>query len=248
MKTVKVNLAEEEKLVKEQMTKSLGRLWTDYKVVWTFEENLCGQTPKDPDLVKGWVDARKARVRPPGGKSIDEIQEEVLQSLSDPGQTNEEMVERTILGFQTNKEGYVMRGATVRSHLKECARIISKAYIGKVKGETSLGWRLTQQLYIGESWIPILRPDGIQATQADDFIDRAIHAVSMPSGQPINALKRIEYVSDVHMIFTMKIMGKLALSDIELVMQYGAVHGYAGERSMGEGRYTFTIERIDDEN
>jgi hypothetical protein len=32
--------------------------------------------------------------------------------------------------------------------------------------------------------------------------------------------------------------------DLERVMSYGGVHGYAGERGDGEGKYTFNLEEL----
>ena len=37
----------------------------------------------------------------------------------------------------------------------------------------------------------------------------------------------------------------VAEEDLHTLMEYGGVHGYAGERSDGEGRYRFTLIKED---
>ena len=65
-----------------------------------------------------------------------------------------------------------------------------------------------------------------------------------PKG-PINALKCVHYTKDVQLQFTMKLLDdgnkEVTLDNIKKVFEYGQIHGYGGERSMGEGRYMFEI-------
>ena len=48
------------------------------------------------------------------------------------------------------------------------------------------------------------------------------------------------------MTFTLKVLGRsVSETDLHHLFEYGGVHGYAGERGDGEGRYNYTIERVD---
>src|SRR5262245_4117816 len=57
-------------------------IWQTYRVQFLGITSLCGSVPADPEIVKAWVDARKPRVQPPGGKTLDEVTAEVMDSLA----------------------------------------------------------------------------------------------------------------------------------------------------------------------
>ena len=220
-------------------------LWTQYDVRLDFTTELCGSVPGDPDLIKKWLEARKPRVRPPGGKSIDEINAEVLASL------DEEPIEVSILVFQHDNENgghIVTRPNTLRSHMKDCARVISTYYTGKVEGEKSLAAKIKNCAYLDDSlyWITILRPDGTKILEPDGAITKPIH-VTDARGRPMNALKKFEYIRPARIDFTLKILGGVvSLKDLNTLFMVGGTHGYAGERSAGMGKYTFEIKERED--
>ena len=93
-------------------------------------------------------------------------------------------------------------------------------------------------------WIPITREDGSLISEADGERTVPIHAVG-PRGMPINAIKVFEYANNARMDFVLKILGgSIRAKELETIFLYGGTHGYAGERSAGEGRYSFQIEQI----
>lgn len=218
-------------------TKEHKPLWTNYAVTWSFPDQLCGSVPKKAEMVEGWLDARKPDAIPPNTRTLQEVQEEVVATLL--VDDTDDVEKRVWEGFQTIDGGLVMRGATVRAHMKDCARTVGRMHIGKIKGEAMLGWKITNGLYVAEYWIPILRPDGQQVVIPDGFIDKSVHAQT-PRG-PINALKRFDYVENIVMKFTFKVLSSIAQSDLVTVMEYGCIHGYAGQRSEAYGRYIFEI-------
>jgi len=217
-------------------------LWTRLQVTWEFPGRLCGSVPKDKELIKNWLEARKPDAVPPNARTIEEVQAEVAGTLANE-ESDESIEQRTWLTFQRVDDALVMRGATIRSHFKDCARIVGRMFVGKVQGESGLGWKITNGLYCEEYWVPILRPDGQPALQIDGSMDKTVHAQTRQG--PISALKRIDFLTNVRMVFTLKLLCGLKVSDVETIMAYGSVHGYAGERSDGEGRYTYSIEKLD---
>ena len=218
-------------------------MWTRYRVRWDFLTQLCGSVPADPEIVKAWLDARKPRVRPPGGKSIDDINEEVLATLAAGDELSD--ADSNILTFQRHEGGCVQRAATVKAHLKDCARVLSNQYIGRIEKERAFSTRVINGVYHDPAvyWIPILRPDGTPVEKHDGERDKAIHVRGMA------ALKRFEWIQPARMDFTLLVLtaigNKPSVSEEDLgtLMEYGGVHGYGGERSDGEGRYTFTITK-----
>src|SRR5207245_1079807 len=115
-------------------------------------------------------------------------------------------------------------------------------------------------------WIPILhQADGSPFVEPSGLRDKSVHVKSGPKG-PVNALKGFEYCVDARMEFKLKVLTpfpartktkrdkegneveiksvhkpSVTREDLIHLFEYGGVHGYAGERGDGEGKYTFTI-------
>lgn len=224
----------------------LPPLWTFYRVRWTFLTRLCASTPADPALVQRWLEARQPRVKPAGALSIEEVNEEVLASIErGEGEPDQDY---SLLVFQHHNGAIVVRAGTVRAHIKDCGSQISRLYTGKIQGEASLTGRVKNGVYHDEReyWVPVRRADGRAIERADGAFDKPVH-VRLPTGRMISALKRIEYIEPPSVItFTLKVLGR-SVSEIDLhrIFEYGGVHGYAGERGDGEGRYEYTLDRVD---
>jgi hypothetical protein len=220
--------------------------WTQFHVRWEAlpMSKLCSSVPADPEIVKAWIDARKPRVQPPTSRSLTEINEEVLASIaeaSDPAQ------DAAMLVFQRHDGRCVMRAGTVRAHLKDCARRIS-SLVGRIEDEKAFSTKVVNYVYPSERvyWIPVLRPDGSTVDKHDGEMDRP---VTTRFG---TALKRFEFIEPWRIDFTLKVLTAsgvpaVGLEDLEKLMMYGGVHGYAGERGNGEGKYLATIELIEGE-
>lgn len=224
---------------------ALPPLWAYYRVRWTFLTKLCASVPADPDIVKAWINARQPRVKPAGALSIEEINEEVLASIErGEGEPDQSF---SMLVFQRDQGCLVMRAATVKAHIKDCARVLSAQFIGRIQNERAFSTRVTNGVYLDESvyWLPILQPDGAPVTDASGAYDKPIHTRG-PQGVQ-NALKRFEFVSPPSLLeFTLKVLGRsVSETDLHHVFSYGGVHGYAGERGDGEGRYSYTLTRLD---
>ena len=221
------------------------QLWQRYRVRWTFLTRLCASVPADPEIIAKWIVARQPKVKPAGAMSIQEIQEEVVASVErGEGEPDQEY---QMLVFQRMAGALVVRDGTIRGHLKDCARVLSAQYIGRIQGERAFSTRVINGAYLDptQKWIPILREDGSPILQADGAFDKAIH-VRGPRGEPLNALKRFEYVEPPCTIdFVLFVLGKsIADADLHTLFEYGGVHGYAGERSDGEGKYLYNFIKI----
>jgi len=217
-------------------------MWAIYRVTWTGLTKLCGSVPSDPEIVKAWLRARQPRVQPAAARSIDEIQEEVFASLPEIDEAGS-----NILVFQRERGACCMRAATIKAHLKDCARQLSR-HIGRIEGESAFSTKIKNDVYPDETvyWMPVLRPDGTPVLKHDGEMDRP---VTTRFG---TAIKRFEWIEPWRMDFILKVLapsGKAAVqeSDLKKLMLYGGVHGYAGERGNGEGKYTFTLRRMDDD-
>jgi hypothetical protein len=216
-------------------------LWTRYRVRWDFLTKLCGSVPADPVLIKPWLESRRPTARPAGARSIDEINEEVLTTVE--GALSDDS-EHSMLVFQRFNGDLVMRAGTIRAHMKDCARQISSLYVGKIEGLKSYAVRCINGVYLPQSpyWIPILK-DGDRIQVSDGSFDKACRGTVR--GQSLSFLKNIEYVNGASLVFDVQVLGSsFSLSDLQTLFEYGGVHGYAGERGDGEGRYAYTVEPL----
>ena len=220
-------------------------MWTRFDVTWEFLTPLCASMPADPNLIKAWLDARKPRVRPPTSRSIDELAEEAISTLEEPAKEPESM----LLVFQRRDGHFVVRMDTIRAHLKDCAQVLSSLYTTRVRGERSFAVKVKNALYWDPAWywVSVRRKGQDEAVTAPNgIIERPVHSMT-PQGQ-ISALKAFEYVDDALLQFPLFILTSpsgpiIKESDLKTLMQYGGLHGYAGERSREGGRYVFTIQQ-----
>jgi hypothetical protein len=228
--------------------------WATYRLRLDFMTSLCASVPANPELIAKWLAARQPRVRPPGGKSIDEINEEVFATLPEL-----EEPEPALLIFQrnpTNGSNLVIRAATLRAHMKDCAGVISRSE-GKIEGESSFAVKVKNYLYHDpkDYWLPVLRPDGSIILDADGRREKPIH-VRDARGRPMNALKCFEFVNPARIDVILQIWRvptkdgfrtMITEKDLQTLFLYGGCHGYGGERSDGEGRYNFTLTEVTEE-
>jgi hypothetical protein len=216
--------------------------WVTYKVSWLFLSSLCGSVPADPDIRLRWIESRMPKVKPPGARSIEQIQVEIANTLVAEAQETDRDDE-SLLVFQRVDGNLVMRAGTVRAHIKDCARIVSSRYVGKIEGEASFSKRVLDCVYPdpGQYWLPILSAEGLPIREVSGVKEKAVHVWTRMGTR--NALKAIEFVNHARIDFRLKIFGgNVSRDDLETLFEYGGVHGYAGERGDGEGKYVANIE------
>lgn len=241
-------------------------MWTTYRVRWEFITQLCASVPGASRLIKAWLESRAPRVRPPQSKSLAEIAAEVIETLSEPEPDDQP----TTLVFQRVNGALVVRMATVKAHLKDCAYQIQTYLAGYVQGDKSLRAKVANGIYWppdpplmiagGTPYLPILNEGGNRVVEPSGVREKAIHVMT-PMGQR-SALKAFEYIEGAVMEFRLAVLtaptrqvkrGKELVEvagrplidedDLKSLMLYGGMHGYAGERSEDGGRYAFTITR-----
>jgi hypothetical protein len=221
-------------------------MFAKYRVRWEFLTRLCSSVPADPEMIKAWLAAREPRVKPAGSLSIQEINEEVLASIErGEGEADQTF---SMLTFQRHEGALVMRGGTVKAHMKDCARVLSAQFVGRIQGERAFSTRVINGVNLEKHhyWLPVRRLDGSAITAPDGVLDKAIH-VRGPRGEPLNALKRFEFIEPPSVLeFEIDVLGRsVSATDLDHLFEYGGTHGYAGERGDGEGRYDYTLTRVD---
>lgn len=216
-------------------------MWIEHLIEWRFLGQLRGTLPMQEQLWRDWFDKHLLdRIRPPAHKTSVEMQEEVYGAIVEAGTALAEEEKRGLVGFPKMDGHLVVGGYTIRSHFKDCARVISRFLVGRLKGESSFATKMVNGLYVKDDWLPILR-DGQPIAEPDGIEEKPITAIVPGSGQRITAIKRVFYVKHPTLIFTLLALPSVKKVDLEKCMEYGAVHGYLGDRSIGHGRYRFTF-------
>jgi hypothetical protein len=117
-------------------------------------------------------------------------------------------------------------GPGPHAHLKDCARVLSAQFVGKIDGERAFSTRVINGVYLDERqyWLPIRRPDGTPLAAPDGTRDKAIH-VRGRDGKPLNALKQFEFVASPSVLeFTLKVLGRsVSETDLHLCSIYEAI-------------------------
>ena len=210
-------------------------MWEKYEVTMTFEHRVCGSVPQSKELVPIWIKSRMPKNKPENGMNAEELEQEVLDTMQ------QEMEEKTTLGFQQVAGTLAARGGTIKAHLKDCANQIKDAIKPQIKAFRA---KIANKVYVEDYWVQFER-DGKTINQIDGSFEQPVHVMT-PMG-PRNALKVIGYLEYPMFKFTLMLLPdkEITIDSVKHIFEYGSVHGYGGERGMGEGRYTFEITAVE---
>jgi len=222
-------------------------MWILGEVTMNFTGRLCGSVPLKKEIVESWLTARMPKEKPEDGKSLEEIKKEVLESTED-------IEEKVTLGFQKNEKGLFVRGGTLKAHLKDCANqikdIVNLTKAKKKEGESpnvsisNFRGKVANKFYIDEYYVHLTK-GGNPAEIEDGQFDQPVHVITRQG--PRNALKIIRFLNQPSLSFHFRLLKdkEITPEKIEKIFEYGTIHGYGGERGMGEGRYQFQIKWIE---
>ena len=215
-------------------------LWRMYELALQFEMLLCGSVPQSKELIAPWLAARAPEKVPAAvvagdAPTLAQLEEEVAASVDN-------VEERITLGFQVDGSGLFVRNGTLKAHLKDCGDQVKKYLDIK-----ALRSKIANRVFVEPYRLFLMHsPDGPGSVprvieKEDGEFERAVHVMT-PLG-PRNALKRIRFVYGPSIAATLRVLTDTEITEnvLRTVLDYGSVHGYGGERGMGEGRYTYTL-------
>lgn len=212
-------------------------LWEFYEVQMNFNYRVCGSVPMSKEIVPIWLNSRKPKVKPDDAKPIEELIEEVNESI-------QEDMERTTLGFQQDDNGFFLRGGTFKAHMKDCANKIKE-----LLGITAFRNKLAESVFV-EDYKNYIVKNGEFVKESDGSYEQPVHAWVWTGNMPkqIHALKVIHFVEQpsIRIVLRVRRSQFINIGSLTKVFEYGSYQGYGGERSLGEGRYTFTIKKMGD--
>lgn len=229
-------------------------MFKQFKVRWEFKNRLMAGTPANPALIGKWLEARKASeskykklvdtVPPEELKSLEQLEEEKVAALPN---IPEEADTSYLVFLRDEEKRLYLESYTIKAHLKDCCRVLGskESELIKVKQFRS---KFADRCFPGPEHIYITNgtPEPLQgdAPIAGQFWEHAVHV--MTALGPRNALKSNEYAEKATLEFTLKVLGDDVVDKetLEMLMEYGSEHGYGGERGMGFGKYSYTVEEM----
>lgn len=192
-------------------------VWKEYRVKLQFTNELMGGTPKNPELIRDWLEAK-------GAPDIEANAQEIEASI-------EASEQRSWCGFQSQDgQGLCMRGYHVKAHIKDCANILKD-----MLGIKALRSKVADRCYVMEDYIPLA------AKEPSGFFEHPVRV--MTAQGPRSALKRTDYVNKPLITFRLRMLAveiipKTPNGDLlDTIFEYGGIHGMGSDRGMGFGRY-----------
>jgi hypothetical protein len=189
---------------------------------------LAGGIPKTKDMIRGWVDATNKE------KSAEDRQKIVDATGEEIGEASGNMEENKSIGFKSEDGKLYIEGRQVKAMLKEAANILRNVAPGgkeKDKGISALKSKVADHVFVLQEQIFMGRD------KPDEIEERVIHVMTRQG--PRDSLKRVEYVRDVTLEFTIRRLRDNAVPETALyaILDYAQEIGLGADRSQGVGKF-----------
>ena len=186
-------------------------MWIKYHVAIQIRDRIMGGIPKDPEIIKGWLQAR----------GLEELAEQTVEEMG------EQLVTGAWNGFKADEDGLYIEGRQVKAMFKEAANVM-RHVIG-FKGPMRA--RLAERL--------VIKPDRIHlgAKEPSGYLERPIHVMTRMG--PRDALKRTDYVEKPKLLFDVWLLDDGMITDEHLrqLLEYAGETGLGADRSQDEGKF-----------
>lgn len=214
-------------------------MWKLFSLQMQFRDRLMGGIPKNPDLIKDWLEARKPSesalaTRQAAGETI----VPVATLAKEVEETVEAVEERAWTGFQSDDNGLFVRSDHVKAHLKDCANVLRK-FVDVTAFRAKLADHVFPEpprIYLH---VDSTTDDVVQAPTG--YWEHPVHVMT-PKGKR-SALKRTDYVSQPLIELNLRVLDDDVITEKHLrdILEYGSIHGFGAERGLGNGQYGFTL-------
>lgn len=217
-------------------------LWREVDVTMTFTNRVMAGVPRDPDMIRPWLEARAASDashsrRVAAGETptaIETLVEEVTEEVADAPDRGDQIT----LVFKREDGHLFVESYTIKAHLKDSCKVLGEDLLKA--NVTALRSKVANRVYVHPEHIPILK-NGQPVSDGDGFFQHPVHVVTMQG--PRSSLKANEYVEGAELQFTLRVLRDRVVTDdlLRWLFEYGAEHGYGAERGLNYGKYAFTL-------
>lgn len=205
-------------------------------------DRLVGGIPKHPEIVKRWQEAKwptnPARSLQPGDPATpDEAADATVALLGAQAFDADEKVAGIWTGFAMAADELAIEARNVKAMLKESANIC-KPLLPTSKTDKTQAWKskVAERVFVEPLLIPLGR------TEAETS-EKPIHV--MTAQGPRTALKRTDFLTDVHVVCVLKVLndGLVTEEVLSVLLEHASVNGIGTDRSQGNGTFTFKLAR-----
>lgn len=229
-------------------------MWKKLELEMRFTVPVCGGVPRTDDVVKQWVEIRKAseaaHAKMSGVQTMEQVTAERLKTI-DPLDVDDEM-NKVWVGFSRNEDGHLfVRGGSLRAHIKDAAQVLGPMFkrekgLGDCKQVKVFAAKLKNALYVMEDQLLMLDENGKPVTKATGHRDATMSV--MTAQGPRTCLKRVDFIEPCKMRATLQLLEGCEITQQHLAacFEYGSVHGFGQDRSLQFGRYEYSLVSRDD--
>ena len=208
---------------------SAAPLYDIYSVTIQVRDKICGGTPKNPDLLRGWIAATTEHDDETTSKQEQEARDAILEPTE----------EKSWNGFRSDAvKGAYIEARQMKALFKECSTML----------RFTTDKRGCKQIF--QHGFEVKAPDGgerlyLGATGTLPFDEGPIH-VQTPQG-PRTAIKRVDYVERPSITFEVWVLSTHASetrhigeNDVVQMLRFAQENGVGADRSQGRGKFDVT--------
>lgn len=215
-------------------------LFSVYTMTLDFKGKLCGGIPKSEKAIEGWIRANvedKSKLEQmvadtKESMNVDNLSESDLENLAKSAWN----------GFKSDEHGLYIEGRQIKSMFKESANVIKN-----VLNVSAFKARVAERVFVQEDKVRLRIVDTENFfKEPSGSYEGMVHA--MTAMGKISALKRVDYVENAYIDFTLKILNEKIITkdkkrlDVPQYIMHLITHsqenGLGAERSQGNGKFT----------
>ena len=200
-------------------------LYDRYACTIRMRERLCGGTPRNPDLIKAWVESRT-------GYSDEQTEAQTAEAVA---AIIDSVAEKTWIGFPQDDNGLFIWARQVKAMFREAATLLRFTV------------QKTGSKQIIQHGFEIQNPDGgdriyLGKNTPDGTDESPIHV--MTAQGPRTALRRMDFVLKTTISFQVWVLKTnaaekrhLGRDDIKTMLAHAQLNGLGASRSQGHGKF-----------
>ena len=225
----------------EKFNNDIG-LFKNYTMTFNFTDKLCGGVPKSEKAIEGWI-----RTNVEDKSKLDQMISDTKDAMKVDELSKDDvddLAKSAWNGFKEDERGIYIEGRQIKSMFKESANVIKN-----VLNMSAFKARVAERVFVNEDRVHLMNTKTLLPyKQPVGHYEGMVHA--MTAMGKISALKRVDYVDNVFIQFTLKVLDeKLVTKDnkrldiptyIMHLIKHSQENGIGAERSQGNGKFKCT--------
>ncbi len=193
-------------------------IYVKYEVELKFREKLLGGIPKNPEMIKGWLNAKVTK----GELKVSEKEAEAMIAATAEEMNASTQENKSWTGFKSDDTGLYIEGRQVKAMMKECATTLKLMVKHRgLKQVLQHGTAIKpQRLYLGKK-----EPDGYEEGVCHTWRG--------------SALKRNDFVERCTIEFEIWVVDTKILTEklVNMLFELGQENGIGASRSQDFGKF-----------